>query len=165
MTSERDDGLVQRMRFTATIATGPRQTLRVPVPFDPDQVWSPKPTHAVNGTVNATFVRSRLERDAVGWLMPISRMWARDCAMRAGLEVDVDIAPEGAQRAELAPDVAEALNANEKAAAFFDTLAQFYTKAYLKWIDSTKRRPDLRAERIDEVVRLLEQGVKQRPKT
>jgi hypothetical protein len=44
-------------------------------------------------------------------------------------------------------------------------LAQFYTKAYLKWIDGTSRRPELRAERIAEVVQLLEAGIKQRPKT
>jgi Bacteriocin-protection, YdeI or OmpD-Associated len=40
-------------------------------------------------------------------------------------------------------------------AAFFDTLAQFYRQAYLRWIDATARRPDLRAARIGEVVDLL----------
>ena len=152
------------MRFSAELAPGPRGTLVAPVPFDPDRTWSPKPTHAVNGTLDARFVRSKLEPSADGWQMPISRMWARDCALTAGMTVEVDIAPEGAQRAELAPDVAAALNANQQAAEFFDSLAQFYTKAYLKWIDSTKRQPELRAERINEVVRLLEQGIKQRPK-
>ncbi len=34
---------------------------------------------------------------------------------------------------------------------------------YLRWIDATKKRPDVRAERIAEVVRLLEQGQKERP--
>jgi hypothetical protein len=29
--------------------------------------------------------------------------------------------------------------------AFFDTLAQFYRKAYLRYIDATTRRPDLLA--------------------
>jgi hypothetical protein len=38
--------------------------------------------------------------------------------------------------------------------AFFDTLAQFYRQAYLRWIDATTRRPDLRAARIAEVVGL-----------
>jgi hypothetical protein len=41
-----------------------------------------------------------------------------------------------------------ALAANPAAAAFYDTLAQFYCKAYLRWIDSITRRPDLRAARI-----------------
>ena len=45
-----------------------------------------------------------------------------------------------------------------------DTLAQFYRKAYLRWIDATTRRPDLRAARIAEVVDLLAAGIKQRPR-
>ena len=57
-----------------------------------------------------------------------------------------------------------ALAADPAAGAFFDTLAQFYRKAYLRWIDSTTRRPDLRAARIAEVVGLLAAGVKQRPR-
>ena len=50
------------------------------------------------------------------------------------------------------------------AGAFFDTLAQYYRKAYLRWIDATTRRPDLRAARIAEVVGLLAAGVKERPR-
>ncbi len=42
-------------------------------------------------------------------------------------------------------------------------LAQFYRRAYLRWIDGTKRRPDVRAQRIDELIQLLEAGHKQRP--
>lgn len=38
-----------------------------------------------------------------------------------------------------------------------------YRNAYLRWIDATKRSPELRAERIAVVVALLEGGVKQRP--
>ena len=35
---------------------------------------------------------------------------------------------------------------------------------YLRWIDATTRRPDVRAARIAEVVGLLSAGVKERPK-
>jgi hypothetical protein len=31
-------------------------------------------------------------------------------------------------------------------------LAQFYRRAYLRWIDATKRSPDKRAARIAEMV-------------
>jgi hypothetical protein len=155
---------MQRMRFVAELAAGPRETLVIPVPFDPDRTWTAKATHPVNGTIDNRFVRGKLAATDGAWELPISRMWAQEHGLRAGMTVEVDIAPEGAQRVELAPDLAAALNANPKAAAFFDTLAQFYTKAYLKWIDATKRRPELRTERIDEVVRLLEHGIKQRPK-
>jgi hypothetical protein len=46
-----------------------------------------------------------------------------------------------------------------------DTLAQFYRKGYLRYIDATKRRPDLRAERIAEVTALLTSGIKERPRS
>ncbi len=82
-----------------------------------------------------------------------------------GDEVTVELAPEGPQRGELADDIAAALAAHPAAGAFFDTLAQFYRKAYLRWIDSTTRRPELRAARIAEVVGLLEAGVKERPRS
>jgi len=38
---------------------------------------------------------------------------------------------------DLAEDIARALAASPAAAAFFDTLAQFYRKAYLRYIDAT----------------------------
>jgi uncharacterized protein YdeI (YjbR/CyaY-like superfamily) len=82
-----------------------------------------------------------------------------------GDDVIVELAPEGPQRGDLAEDIAAALEANPAAGAFFDTLAQFYRKAYLRWIDATTRRPDLRAARIAEVTGLLAAGVKQRPRS
>jgi uncharacterized protein YdeI (YjbR/CyaY-like superfamily) len=77
--------------------------------------------------------------------------------------VDVELAPEGPQRRDLAPDLTAALDASPAAAAFWDELAQFYRKAYLRWIDATKRSPTLRAERIATVITLLEHRVKERP--
>jgi uncharacterized protein YdeI (YjbR/CyaY-like superfamily) len=82
-----------------------------------------------------------------------------------GDDVAVELAPEGPQRADLADDIATALAASPAAGAFFDTLAQFYRKAYLRWIDGTARRPDVRAARIAEVVGLLAAGVKERPRS
>jgi uncharacterized protein YdeI (YjbR/CyaY-like superfamily) len=61
-------------------------------------------------------------------------------------------------------DHQRALEAEPEAAAFFDSLAQFYTRAYLRWIDATKRRPELRAARIAEMVELLKAGHKERPR-
>jgi uncharacterized protein YdeI (YjbR/CyaY-like superfamily) len=89
--------------------------------------------------------------------------WRRDCGLKAGDHVRVELEPEGPQRQDLAPDLTAALDASPAAAAFWDELAQFYRKAYLRWIDATKRNPALRAERIAAVVALLERGVKTRP--
>ncbi|MGO9672291.1 MAG: YdeI/OmpD-associated family protein [Streptosporangiaceae bacterium] len=91
-------------------------------------------------------------------------MWMRDTGVAVGDEVIVELEPEGPQRGDLAADIASALAASPAAAAFFDTLAQFYRKAYLRWIDATTRRPELRAARIAEVVQLLAAGIKERPR-
>lgn len=150
-----------------------RGRLFVPVPFDPDREWTPKPQHHIHGTVAGCKVRGVITTvdGQRGFLIGAS--WVRDflpdyqTADGTGTDepVAVAIRPEGPQRADLDPDIADALDASPGAAAFFDSLAQFYRRAYLKWIDGTKRRPDVRAQRIAEMVTLLESGVKERPKS
>jgi hypothetical protein len=152
------------LRFTSTVTKDDRRRVLVPVPFDPDAVWGSKPEHRVSGTVNGMGVRAVIEPlgDAFGILL--GSAWRRDCGIGSGDSVVVVLAPEGPQREDLAPDVRAALDAEPAAGAFFDGLAQFYRRAYLRWIDATKRRPDLRAERIADVVDLCRRGVKERPK-
>ncbi|MFI6317239.1 YdeI/OmpD-associated family protein [Nonomuraea sp. NPDC050556] len=133
----------------------------IPVPFDPDAVWGPKPVHHVNGTVGGARVRAVIgSLDGERGLL-LGPSWTPG-GLEPGTQVEVVLAPEGPQRADLADDLAAALEASPAAGAFFDGLAQFYRRAYLRWIDGTKRHPDLRAQRIAEVVALLESGRKQR---
>jgi Bacteriocin-protection, YdeI or OmpD-Associated len=155
---------VQPQRYTATLAAGSRGRLFVPVPFDPDQVWRPKPRHHITGTVNGAGIRAVIEIHNGQRGFTLGPAWLRDCrAAAVGHTATVEILPEGPQRDDLADDIAAALDANPTAAAFFDSLAQFYRKAYLRWIDATKRHPDLRAQRITEMIQLLDAGIKQRP--
>lgn len=56
-----------------------------------------------------------------------------------------------------------ALEAEPAAGAFFDGLAQFYRRAFVRWIDATKRRPEERDRRIAEMIDLLRRGEKERP--
>jgi hypothetical protein len=151
-------------RFGARVAADARGGGVIVVPFDPDEAWGTKAAHHVNGTVNACRVRVTIAPDAGGWAFTLSpsRMLAMDLA--AGSEVVAELAPEGPQRGDLADDIAAALAASPAAGAFFDTLAQFYRKAYLRYIDATTRRPDVRAARIAEVVNLLAGGIKERPR-
>jgi hypothetical protein len=151
-------------RFGAQVAAGPRDSGVIAVPFDPDEVWGGKAEHPVRGTVNDRRVRGRITPAGGGWVFILTPIWLRDAGLTAGQEVQAELEPEGPQRADLAGDIAAALAANPAAAAFFDTLAQFYRRAYLRWIDATTRRPDLRAARIAEVVDLLAAGVKERPR-
>jgi uncharacterized protein YdeI (YjbR/CyaY-like superfamily) len=88
--------------------------------------------------------------------------WRRDCGIAAGITVQVTLTPEGPQTAALAPDITSALDAEPAAKAFFESLATFYRKGYLRWIDATTRRPDVRATRIAEMIELLKASKKAR---
>jgi len=151
------------MSFTTTVTTDGRRRVLVPVPFDPDEAWGRKREHHVHGTVDGMDVRAVIEPLAEGHGILLGPAWRRDCGIGPGRVVDVVLEPEGPQRGDLAADVAAALEAAPDAAVFFDSLAQFYRRGYLRWIDATKRRPDLTAARIAEMVELLKAGHKQRP--
>jgi Bacteriocin-protection, YdeI or OmpD-Associated/Domain of unknown function (DUF1905) len=151
---------VRSQRFTVTVRDGGRGRVLVPVPFDPDVVWAPKPRHHIGGTIDGMRVRGVIELydGQPGFLL--GPAWRRDCGVAAGDEVEVVIEPEGPQRGDLAEDVAAALAASPQAALFFDSLAQFYRRGYLRWIDATKRNSDRRAQRIAQMIDLLNAGVK-----
>jgi hypothetical protein len=152
-------------RFRALITAGPRGRAVIAVPFNPDQTWGAKAEHPVGGTIDGKRVRGKLSPGGSGWALTVSPMWLRDVGVAIGDDVTVELEPEGPQRGDLADDIAAALAASPAAGAFFDTLAQFYRKAYLGWIDATARRPDVRAARIAEVVDLLAAGIKQRSRS
>ena len=117
----------------------------------------------MTGTVNGARFRGPLVRRAGGWVIQRGPKSAGAAILSDGEEVEVEIWPEGPQIGELAADIAQALAARPAARAAFEGLAQFYRNGWLRWIDGTKRRPEVRAERIAEMVRLLEAGHKSRP--
>ena len=149
--------------FTVVLVSDDAGRVMVPVPFDPDSVWGDKRHHHVAGSINGHGVRGALEDLDDGMALVLGPAWRRDCGFTQGDKVNVILFPEGPQRESLAPDIADALAAEPEAGEFFDSLAQFYRKAFLKWIDATKRRPELRQVRIDEMVDLLKAGRKERP--
>ena len=157
--------MTNAQRFTTTVVAAPRGSVVIPVPFDPNDVWGPKTRHLVGGTVDGMRIRGSVDPVGDGYGLTLGPAWLRDCGVAIGRTVAVALTPEGPQRDDLAPDVAAALDANPAAGEFFDSLAQFYRKAYVRWIEATKRRPEQRPERIAEMIRLLAEGRKERPKT
>jgi hypothetical protein len=160
---------VQQFRGHVTADSEGRAVIAVP--FDPGEIWGAKAYHLVGGTIEAVAgtgcgrrLRGRITPDGSRWVFTLNPMWAQDTGVAVGDAVIVELEPEGPQRSDLADDIASALEANQEAAVFFDTLAQFYRKAYLRWIDATTRRPDVRAARIAEVVGLLAARIKERPR-
>jgi hypothetical protein len=152
-------------RFDVRVAAGPKGHGLIVVPFDPDVEWGVKAVHHVSGTVNGCRMRVTLEPGESGWSFAMNPARMQHAGIAAGALVPAELSPEGPQRGDLADDIAAALEGNLAAGAFFDTLAQFYRKGYLRYIDATKRRPDLRAERIAEVTGLLASGIKERPRS
>lgn len=127
------------------------------IPFDPPAEWGPKERHDVTGTVAGHKVRGRLvERDGHHYLQ-LGPAWCRDNQLAVGAEVSVTLAPEGPQVLSMSPDMAEALNAEPEARRFFESLATFYRKGFMRWVDGA-RRPETRARRIAETVAALKAG-------
>ena len=111
-----------------TVSDGGRGRIFVPVPFDADAIWGPKPRHPVGGTLNGTRVRGVVQlHDGVQGLL-VGPSWLRGCDLSPGDQSKVYLEPEGSQRQHLADDIAAALQANPRAAQFFDGLAQFYRR-------------------------------------
>ncbi len=158
-------GVMSSQRFRAVVAAGPRDSAVITMPFDPDEAWGAKADHPVSGTIGGCRIRARLVPAGRGWVLTLAAKRLLSIGIAIGDDVPVELAPEGPQRGDLADDIAAAFAANPAAGAFFDTLAQFYRKAYLRWIDATTRRPDLRAARIAEVTGLLAAGIKERPRS
>jgi hypothetical protein len=160
MDASDQDGGRRGQRFVATVSDGGRGRIFVPIPFDADALWGPKPRHPVGGTLNGTRVRAvvQLQDGVQGFLVGSS--WLRGCVLSPGDQAQAYLEPEGPQREDLADDISAALQAHPQAAQFFDGLAQFYRRGYLRWIDATKRSPELRQERIAAMVRRLEAGIK-----
>jgi hypothetical protein len=101
------------------------------MPFDPDQAWGAKANHPVRGAIDGWRIRARLLPAGGGWVLTLAPKRLLGMGVAIGDEVTVELAPEGPQRGDLADDFAAALAASPAAGAFFDTLAQFYRKAYL----------------------------------
>jgi len=148
--------------FTATLEAASGGGALIKLPFDPDEVWGKKPRHHLSGTIGGCGLRAVVT--SADPVMKMGPAWRRGTSVEAGAKASVVVWPEGPLRDDLADDFAKALQAEPKAAAFWDGVAQFYRKGYLRWIDATKKKPDERARRIKEVVKLLKAGVKERPK-
>jgi hypothetical protein len=145
---------VTTKRFESTVVRARTKTY-VPVPFDPDTVWGGKDRHYVKGTVAGHSIRGLLRLEGGGYALPLGPAWLRDNLIPTSPTIDVVLEPDGPQSEALAADITRALNASPEAEAFFQSVAPFYRKNFLRWIDQA-RRPETRAARIAEMVTMLE---------
>jgi hypothetical protein len=147
MTAKRFESNVVRARTKAYI----------PVPFDPNDVWGWKVRHYVKGTIGGCSIRGLLRLEGDNYALPLGAAWLRDNLIPTSATIDVVLEPDGPQSEALAADITNALNASPEAETFFQSVAPFYRKNFLRWIDQAKR-PETRAARIAEMVTMLEVG-------
>lgn len=151
--------------FRVTVGGDEKSRVFAVLPVDDVvRIWGERERYYVAGTVDGRQFRGALERAGERLILPFGPAWRRDHGIGPGDTIDLRIGLEGPLRSELAPDIAEALEAEPAAAVFFDSIAQFYRKGYLRWIDATKRSPEIRAQRITETVRRLKDGKKHPPR-
>lgn len=149
-----------KKRFKATITRTGGKNL-IPVPFDPDEAWGQKDRHYVHGEVDGHQFRGLLITTSTQVVLPVGAAWLRDTEVVLNIPVKVVLWPDGPQVELLAEDIAHALAAAPAARSLFDSVAPFYRKNFLRWIDSAKRS-QTRQARIAEMVSLLAAGKRQR---
>ena len=143
-------------RFESTVVRTKTKTY-VPIPFDPNDAWGENDRHYVKGSVGGCHIRGLLRMEGVGYALPIGAAWLRDNVVPASGTVTVALEPDGPQAEALASDIVQALSSSPEAELLFQSVAPFYRKNFLRWIDQAKR-PETRASRIAEMVAMLEAG-------
>jgi len=149
--------------FQATLEGSEKGRVYLVMPFDPRKVWGPRDRYHIRGTIDGKKVRGALQKFGKGYFLPLGPVYRRDNGLKLGDSVRAALELEGPQSQALAPDITAALAAHPDAARFFDGLASFYRQNYLRWIDATKRSPEIRAQRIAQLVEFMKAGKKQRP--
>lgn len=147
--------------FTTTMEPRPRGGVAVRLPFDPSVEWGEQLRHDVTGTIEGRGVRGTITSVDGEHYLQLGPAWCRDRRVVAGNEVSVKLAPEEPQIASLSDDIAAAFGAEPEASRFFGSLATFYRKGFVRWIEEA-RRPETRARRISETVAALKAGRRER---
>ena len=143
-------------RFHSNVVQARTKTY-VPLPFDPNEVWGGKDRYYVKGTVGGHGIRGLLRREGDSYVLPLGAAWLRDNLIPTSATLDIVLQPDGPQSEALAADITKALTGSPEAETFFQSVAPFYRKNFLRWIDQAKR-PETRAARIAEMVTMLEAG-------
>ncbi|MGE5530082.1 MAG: DUF1905 domain-containing protein [Patescibacteria group bacterium] len=148
--------------FRAVIEQADGGGAYITIPFDVEKAFGKKRV-PVMATIDGEPYRGSLVRmggpcHILGVLKEIRARLGK----QVGDEVEVTVWEDAAPRAvEVPAGFQEALNANNRAKAFFDTLSYSRQREYVLWIEEAKRE-QTRMERISRAVELLAQGKKLR---
>lgn len=125
----------------------------VALPFSPEKVWGPRGRFVTSGTVAGRAWRGPLEPVGDGRFVALLDP---EHPVAVGATVEVVLAAEDPLADNVAPDVAAALRSDPEAREFFEDLAGYYRRNFIRGIEGAKR-PETRAARIAEMMALLRQ--------
>ena len=152
-----------KLQFKATLqAAGPKGAWTF-LQLTPEQSASlgQRGRVPVVGTLNGFPIRTSVAPvgDATH-AMIINKEMQAGAHVKAGDEVKVSLEIDTAPRTVETPtDLKKALARDPQAKAFFKELSYTHRKDYVTWITSAKR-PETRARRVEETVKLLSEGKK-----
>jgi Bacteriocin-protection, YdeI or OmpD-Associated len=149
------------MTFTATAQARPRGGIAIALPFDPAEAWGDRDRYYLAGTIERYSMRATVTPAGAEPMLMLGPAWCRDPRVGPGASLQVSLHPEGPQLDTISPDFADALRAEPEARRFFESLATFYRKAYVTWVEGAKKQ-ETRVPRIAEVVDDLKAGRRER---
>ena len=145
------------MTFTATAQARPGGGIAIALPFDPAEAWGDRDRYYLAGTIEQHPMRATVTPAGDESMLTLGPAWCRDRRVAADASVQVSLHPEGPQLDTISPDFADALRAEPQARRFFESLATFYRKGFVTWVEGAKK-PETRVPRIAEVVDDLKAG-------
>jgi hypothetical protein len=152
---------MSKQTFTATLEAADRGGVRLPIPFQPTEVWGKKRRHFVKGLLGGTRFEGSLGVREGRYFFPVNEKLRESANVGIGDRVKVVIEPAPAHDSALPMELEKALTTNAKARAFFESLSPFYRNTFGQWVADAKKEAT-REQRIRQVVELLVQGKKQR---
>lgn len=96
--------------------------------------------------------------------LELGSAWCRDPRVAAGQRAEVVLEPEPPQLATVASDIAAAIEGDLSAKETFGSIATFYRKGFVRWIEEAKQ-PETRVRRIASTVDDLRAGRRERTAT
>jgi hypothetical protein len=146
------------MRFRATVFLGGKTATGIVVPEEVLAGLGGGKRPKVTVTINGYSYRSTIAPYGGQLLLPLSAENRTGAGVAAGDDVDVDVELDTAPREVAVPaDLAQALDTDPVAAAFFAGLSFTNQRVYVQWIEDAKK-PETRTARVTKAVEQLHEG-------
>jgi len=146
--------------FETTIEKDERGRVFINLPFTAHAAWG-QAVRYVKGTLNGVEFHGSIGVHHGQYFMPLNKDLQKSAALSVGDRLTVTMEPDEAQVEAMPEDFEQALKGAADAGQFYETLTAFQRNTYLKWIGEAKKA-ETRMSRIEESVRLLQSGQKQK---